>query len=180
MEPPSRSTSIVENVQAERRSLSDLETEVIDLFVNGVRVLGLPKSIGEIYGLLFASPEPLSFDQILERLEISKGSTSQGLRFLRSLGAARTVYIAGTRKDFYVAETELKKLVAGFIRGELRPHLESGSDRLARLQALVESRPSDPDLEDDSLEFYQSRIGKLRIWHQRSRKLLPLIERFLS
>jgi hypothetical protein len=54
-----------------------------------VQVLGVPKSVGQIYGLLYASLEPLSFSDIVERLEISKGSASQGLQLLRSLGAIK-------------------------------------------------------------------------------------------
>ena len=168
----SQSISSVENI--DDTVLSALETEVIDLFVNGVRVLGLPKSIGEIYGLLYASPRPLSFDDILGRLQISKGSTSQGLKFLRSLGAVRSVYIAGARRDHFVAETELKKLVSGFLREEFKPHLDSGSDRLSRLRELM----SDQDPADQA--FFRERIGKLSTWHTRSKQLMPLIERFLS
>ena len=64
--------------------LSPLEVEVIDLFVNAVKIVGIPKSVGEIYGLLFVAPEPLPLDALVEQLQISKGSASQGLRFLRN------------------------------------------------------------------------------------------------
>ena len=153
--------------------LSALETGVIDLFVSGVRVLGLPKSIGEIYGLLYISPEPLSFDEILERLRISKGSTSQGLKILRSLGAVRVVYLAGARKDYYVAETELKKLASGFIREELLPHLRSGTERLQSLE------PAMQELDQEPGAFFRERLGKLNVWHKRAEKLLPLIQKLL-
>ncbi len=158
----------------ESAELSALETGVIDLFVNGVRVLGLPKSIGEIYGFLYISPEPRSFDEILDRLSISKGSTSQGLKFLRSLGAVRAVYVAGTRRDYYIAETELKKLVGGFIREELLPHLESGTERLGGFETLL------PSGRDEHTTFLKERVGKLKAWHQRTEQLLPLIRRFFS
>jgi DNA-binding transcriptional regulator GbsR (MarR family) len=158
----------------EESSLTALETGVIDLFVNGVRVLGLPKSIGEIYGLLYISPEPLSFDEILNRLQISKGSTSQGLKILRSFGAVRAVYVAGTRKDYYVAETELKKLFGGFVREQLSPHLESGTMRLQGLHGLL------PNSRETHSKFYKDRLGKLETWHNRTDKLLPLIQKFLS
>ena len=59
----------------------------MELFADIVSALGIPKSIGQIYGLLYASATPLSFSDIIERLEISKGSVSQGLQLLRSLGA---------------------------------------------------------------------------------------------
>ncbi len=66
---------------------ADFQSECIELFAEVVYALGLPRSIGQIYGLLYASPAPLSFSDIVERLEISKGSASQGLQLLRSLGA---------------------------------------------------------------------------------------------
>jgi len=65
-----------------------VEQQVVDLFVDGVRVLGLPGSVGEIYGLLFISREPLSLDDLVRRLKISKGSASQGLRALKAAGIA--------------------------------------------------------------------------------------------
>ena len=44
--------------------LDSLERQVVEVFVDGVRVLGLPRSIGEIYGLLFISRSPLSLDDL--------------------------------------------------------------------------------------------------------------------
>ena len=54
------------------------ESEVIAIFVQMTQVLGVPRSLGEIYGLLFATPQPLSFQDIADRLKLSKGSVSQG------------------------------------------------------------------------------------------------------
>jgi DNA-binding transcriptional regulator GbsR (MarR family) len=151
-----------------------METAVIDVFVSAVKLIGLPKSIGEIYGLLFSSPLPLTLDALVLRLSISKGSASQGLKVLRSVGAVRPVYVAGDRRDHYAAETELKKLVAGFIREELQPHLDSGSERLAHLrQLLASSHPDDSG-------FLASRISKLGQWHTRSKSVLPLLTGLLD
>jgi DNA-binding transcriptional ArsR family regulator len=61
----------------------------VAFFSEVVQVAGVPKSVGQIYGLLYSSREPLSFSDIVERLEISKGSASQGLQLLRSLGAVK-------------------------------------------------------------------------------------------
>jgi DNA-binding transcriptional ArsR family regulator len=68
---------------------ADFQTECATFFSEVVQVFGVPKSVGQIYGLLYASPEPLSFSDIVERLDISKGSASQGLQLLRSLGAIK-------------------------------------------------------------------------------------------
>jgi HTH-type transcriptional regulator, glycine betaine synthesis regulator len=155
-------------------ALSALEVEVIGLFVNAVKTLGMPKSVGEIYGLLYISPKPLALDALVERLNISKGSASQGLKVLRAFGAVKQVYVGGDRRDHYAAETELKKLAAGFIREEIKPRLDSGANRLERLHAL-----SDGEQSGDA-EHYRSRIAKLAQWHTRSQEILPLLTTVLD
>ncbi len=147
---------------------------MIDLFIRGVQVLGLPKSIGEIYGLLFITAEPQPLDALVQRLHISKGSASQGLKFLRNLGAVQQTYVAGDRRDHYVAETALKKLVGGFVKGEVTPHMESGASRLEHLQELA-SKDRSPDG-----DFYRTRIAQIKRWRSRGGKLLALVEKFLS
>lgn len=155
--------------------LGSLERQVVDVFVDGGRVLGLPRSLCEIYGLLYMSPEPLSLDDLVERLGISKGSASQGLRTLRELGAVKECGLEGARRTFYEADVELKQLVGGFIREEVRPHLESGRDKVDRLWDGVAAE-SDPQRR----EFYGERLSKLEVWMRRGRMLLPVVQRFLG
>ena len=121
----------------------EMEREVIELFVAGARLVGQPRSIGEIYGFLYLCPHPVTMADIVEHLNLSKGSASQGLRLLRNLGAVRLTYVPGDRRDHYYAETRLKHIVAGFIKEELRPHLDSGASRIRSIETLLEKRRSD-------------------------------------
>ena len=66
-------------------------------------------------------------DDVMSLLKISKGSASQGLRALRQLGAVSSVFEPGDRKERFVAEIRLRKLVGGFLREQADPHLEKGS-----------------------------------------------------
>lgn len=65
------------------------EESVVSFFVDAADLLGVPKSVAAIYGICFASPEPLSFSEIDDRLELSVGSISQGLRVLKEVGALK-------------------------------------------------------------------------------------------
>jgi len=159
--------------------LSGLEVEVIDLFVNAVRLLGIPKSVGEIYGVLFISPKSLALDQLVDKLQISKGSASQGIKFLRSVGAVKPVYVAGERRDYYEAVAELKPLASGFIKKELMPHLENGVFRLERLQKLAQNGGEGSENEDDA-DFYQGRVERLEQWHNSANEILPFLKKFLG
>ena len=150
-------------------ALSKVEIGVIDFFVSAVRVLGMPKSIGEIYGLLFISPEPLPLDTLCQRLNMSKGSASQGLKLLRAFGAVKAIYQAGDRRDHFSAEIEIKRLAAGFIREQIQPRLTHGEERLGQLVQLCLTLPADAEG-----EFQRERLAKLGRWSDRSREILPL------
>src|SRR6056300_1188699 len=118
-------------------TLDDWEVAVIDLFLNAANSFGLPKSYGQIYGLLFCRDQSLSTDEVMKLLEISKGSASQGLRALRQLGAVSSVFEPGDRKERFFAEIRLRKLVGGFLREQADPHLEKGTARLKQIESLV-------------------------------------------
>lgn len=154
--------------------LSSLEAEAVDLFVGLAQVVGLPKSIGQIYGLLYISTLPLSLDDIAERLDISKGSASQGLKFLRSTGAVRACDDHDSRCDHYEAETGLRALATGYLKEQIEPHLESGEDRLARLKRLAAAAPQ------AERDHVIQRVKQLETWHSRAAGLLPLLIRFLG
>jgi DNA-binding transcriptional regulator GbsR (MarR family) len=154
-------------------ALTSLEVEVIDLFISLVRMLGLPKSVGELYGLLFISPEALPMDALMERLNMSKGAASQGLKLLRSFGAVKTSYVAGDRRDHYLAEFDISRFATGFIKGELQPHLDSGLLRLQRMEELVAQSPV------GSKEVAENRLARLRHWHEKGQAMLPWILKFL-
>ncbi|MCK4564610.1 MAG: hypothetical protein KAU94_08045 [Verrucomicrobia bacterium] len=157
-----------------RPALGELEREVIELFVRMADVLSLPRSVGEIYGLLFIASDPLCLDDCRIRLNISKGSTSQGLKILRSFGAIRTVYIPGDRKDYYVAETSLRKIASGFAGEQIQPHVHSGKERIARIREILDQYSG------DDRELLDEKIEHLENWQKRASKALPLILKLIG
>lgn len=151
-----------------------LELESIDFFVRLMSLLGLPRSVGEIYGLLYFNPEALTMDQVASRLEISIGSASQGLKTLRSLKAVKTSYVKGDRRDHYLAESEFRRLFSTFLNDEILPHLESAKDRIKRMEQEMPMETS------EHFEFYNIRIEKLKRLTKASGRLLPALARLLK
>ena len=149
------------------------ERECEELFVDVVTVFGAPRSVGQIYGVLFASQQPLSFTDIVERLEISKGSASQGLKLLRSLGAIRPASIENDRREYFVAELGLRRLVDGALRERIAPLVTTASSRIDRLRKLARTGvPPTPFLSDQ--------VEQLEIWRRRLKVALPLLSAFLG
>lgn len=149
--------------------LNDVERGFVTFFADAVKVVGLPPSAGQIYGLLFSSREPLALDQLVERLDISKGSASQGLRLLRQLGAVKEIQLPDDRRTFYRAEDQLRRLVGGFVREQIRPHMDSGLEKIDSLQTLARQDVSHADT------FYDERASRVRGWLRRGNRLLPIL-----
>ncbi len=164
-----------DTVANSQSDLSEIESAAIAYFCDGVRVLGLPPSVGEIYGLLFISQQPLAQADFVARLKMSKGSASQGLNLLKALGALNEVEGPDARRTYFEANLNLKRLVGGFIRNQIRPHLRSGEAKMDGLLEIAE-RESDPEQK----AFIQERLGKLERWSQRGQMVLPVLQRFLG
>lgn len=151
--------------------------QISELFIAAADVIGMPRSIGEIYGVIFAAPRPLTFQEIVDRLKLSKGSVSQGLRALRNLGAVRRTYVPGDRKDHFEPETELRHLVAGLLRDRIHPHLELGKSRLDKVRRDVNTGEG---LRDEEAQVLRMRIAKLESWRKQGAALLPLLAKVLG
>lgn len=157
-------------INQQDQAVTALEQGIIALFADGVKVIGLTKSVGEIYGLLFSRDAALSLDDLVSLLDVSKGTASQGLKMLRTLGAIKEVQTADSRKTYYQADIELKSLVGGFIREEVRPHMKSAELKIGALRELV----------DDSDAFALDRIERLDKWRRKAGLLLPILQKILS
>ena len=154
--------------------LEPVEVEVIHLFVQFSRALGQPRSVAEIYGLLFISHKPLPMDDLIERLNLSKGSGSQGLKYLQDLGAVRTVYVAGERRTHYEAVAELRNLAGRFLRQQILTHFEDSKTRLERIADQVKK------LSGEQRKFVTTRVKLLRSWEKNGRRMLPFVTKMLG
>ena len=154
--------------------LGELEVEAIEMFINFLRLIGLPKSIGEIYGLLGVAPKPMAMDEIMARLDISLGAASQGLKLLRSFGAVRVVYERGDRRDHYVADLELSRFATVFIKDELQPRIDMAAERIKRMEAALSELPP------KERRATRERIDRLKHWLEKGRKILPWLIRFMK
>ena len=159
---------------AEFLPLDECERGVIEMFVSAADVLGFPRSLGELYGLAYISPQPIHLAEVCERLKMSKGSASQGLRTLRDLGALKPVYVPGDRRDYFQPEIKIRVLVGRLLAERLRPHLDRSNSALGQLK-----NEGDATLTPQVKKFRQERIEMLGAWQKRTSTFLPLLQRIL-
>jgi HTH-type transcriptional regulator, glycine betaine synthesis regulator len=169
--------------KADGRSLPPFAAECVAFFSEVVQIFGVPKSVGQIYGILYSSRAPLRFSDIVECLEISKGSASQGLQFLRSLGAVNIARPSATaslgsqvkRSVVYEPELGLRRLLGGIIRERIEPLVGQGRPHLRRLRELAEGS-ADGVLR----EFQLDRVDQLEAWRRQTTLLMPVLKTLLA
>jgi DNA-binding transcriptional regulator GbsR (MarR family) len=86
---------------------------------------GINRTMAQIHALLITVPNPLSTDEIMDDLKISRGNAHGNLRELVSWGLVRSVVRKGERKEYFEAEKDVWKMFCIVIRErrrrELRP-----------------------------------------------------------
>ena len=154
--------------------LSPFEEKCIECFVEIATGFNLPRSVGEIFGLVYASPDPVPFDGVMQRLHLSKASTSTGLKFLQRLGALRTVYVGGDRRTFYEPEMSFNRLLKSLVNETVMPHLRKSNTHVAEMQILLDS------VGEGERDVLKQRVEQFTRWRDRASSVLPKLLRIGS
>ena len=104
---------------------------------------GINRTMAQVHALLFISSEPLSANQIMDELQISRGNVSMALRELMAWGIANRVHIKGERREFYTTEKDVWTLFRIIARErkkrEVDPTIEVLRDSVGRLNQMSDS-----------------------------------------
>ena len=106
---------------------------------------GFRRQLGRIWAVLFLSERPLAAPELCDRLGISTGLLSMSLAELRSWGVVRGVPVNGDRKEHYLVETNVWKLVGHVLREREQKAVEQALAAFER--ALGEARAAAEDLD---------------------------------
>lgn len=68
---------------------------------------GVNRTVGQIYALLFVSPQPLCADDIVEALGISRSNVSMSLKELQAWNLVRLQHRPGDRRDYFSAPEDV-------------------------------------------------------------------------
>ncbi len=156
--------------------------EVTKEFINNLgRVaafFGFQRLMGQLYAVLFLSPEPLTLDDMVKRLESSKGNVSINIRALERWGLVRQIYKWADRKNYYEAETDIWKAVSGILQERERKESQQIIDSLSQsmdMLTLMSKSAGGPEV--TTAQFYLERMEVLRRLFQFGDSLLDMMVR---
>jgi DNA-binding MarR family transcriptional regulator len=98
---------------------------------------GAPRIAGRMLGLMMLASDPLSLEEISERLRVSKASASTNARQLETWGVLERATRPGDRRDYYRMADDLGARL-----------VEARLERMRKVEALLEEGTATPAARD--------------------------------
>lgn len=85
---------------------------------------GINRTMAQVHALLMISPDPLTQDDIMAQLNISRGNVNMNIRDLIDWGLVDRVIISGERKEYFTAEKDIWKVSTQIIKERKKRELD--------------------------------------------------------
>jgi DNA-binding transcriptional regulator GbsR (MarR family) len=157
-------------------TLETVNTSIMEGMGQLASYFGFSKMMGQLFGTLMLSPEPLCLDDLMDRLSISKASVSTHMRTLEHMGIVREAWVKDDRRKFYRAEGDFWRILTNILSSrELRDVnqalrvLDENSERLQR------AIPEMDDQQKQLAEFYIAQLNQLQDFFRLAQLMLNSI-----
>jgi DNA-binding transcriptional regulator GbsR (MarR family) len=167
-----------EHVKISNKDLISVHTSMLEGLSQLADYLGFPKVMGQLYGALLMSSEPLSLDDMMDTLSISKASVSMNMRTLEHMGMVRQVWVRGKggRRKYYEAETDFLQIISNILSGrEIRDIDRALTVMNENIDRLNRSMPQMNEAEAQLAEVYIERITQMQLMFKLAQTLITSI-----
>jgi DNA-binding transcriptional regulator GbsR (MarR family) len=130
---------------------------------------GINRTMAQIHALLLISPDPITQDDIMEQLSISRGNVNMNTRDLIDWGLVDRVLIPGERKEFFTAEKDIWKVSTQIIKERKKRELDPMLKLLSQLEQI------DGDKKDKGVKQFTETIAGIRKFGGQADKILDVM-----
>jgi len=109
---------------------------------------GINRTMGQIHALLMLSPHPMTTDDIMTELNVSRGNVSMSLRSLVEWGVVHKVFIAGNRKEYYTSEKDAWKMALQIAKERKRRELDPMIQSLQNIRVTDAEKASSSEIDE--------------------------------
>lgn len=115
---------------------------------------GINRTVGQIYALLYISPDPLCADDIVERLGVSRSNVSMGLRELQAWNLVLLKHLPNDRRDFFTTPDDVWQILRTLAEERKKREVDP---TLTVLREILMQEPA-----DESERHAQARMAEMR------------------
>lgn len=114
---------------------------------------GISRTVGQMYAVLFASPDPMNADQIVEALGVSRSNVSMGLKELQAWNLVRLRHLPDDRRDYFTTPDDIWEIVRNLAEERKKREVDP------TLSLLRDVMMQNPDSEAD--KYAQGRMSEM-------------------
>jgi len=130
---------------------------------------GINRTMAQIHALLLISPDPITQDDIMEQLNISRGNVNMNTRDLVDWGLVDRVLIPGERKEFFSAEKDIWKVATQIIKERKKRELDPMLKLLGQLEKI------DGDKKEKNVKQFVDTVSCIRRFGNQADKMLDVM-----
>ncbi|MEJ7627786.1 MAG: MarR family transcriptional regulator [Ferruginibacter sp.] len=130
---------------------------------------GINRTMAQIHALLLISPAPMTQDEIMEELSISRGNVNMNIRELISWNLVERIIVSGERKEYFSAEKEIWKVATQIIRERKKRELDPMLKLLGQLENI------EGDKKDKEIKQFTEVMGSIKKLGNKADKMLDVL-----
>lgn len=130
---------------------------------------GINRTMAQIHALLMVSPDPITQDEIMASLDVSRGNVNMNIRELISWGLVDRVILPGERKEFFTAEKDIWKVATQIVRERKKRELDPMLKLLSQLENI------DGDKKDRHTKQFIDTVAGIRKFGGQADKMLDMM-----
>ena len=132
---------------------------------------GINRTMAQVHALLLVSGKPMSTDDIMSELSISRGNTNMNVRELMNWDLVNKVILAGDRKEYFTAEKDIWKVATRIIQQRKKRELDPMLRILSELDAI------EGDKRNAEVKAFTDTIDNIRKFAGHAEKTLDVMIR---
>jgi DNA-binding transcriptional regulator GbsR (MarR family) len=130
---------------------------------------GINRTMAQIHALLMVAAKPLSAEDIMEQLSVSRGNTNMNVRELIDWGLVEKVIIPGERREFFSAEKDIWKVATVIMYQRKKRELDPMVKVLNQLGSIEGNK------EDAEVKAFTDTISNIKKFAAQAEKTLDTI-----
>jgi DNA-binding transcriptional regulator GbsR (MarR family) len=130
---------------------------------------GINRTMAQVHALLMISPDPLTQDDIMEQLDVSRGNVNMNIRELISWGLVDRVILPGERKEYFTAEKDIWKVATQITRERKKRELDPMLKLMGQLEKI------EGDRKDKDVKQFVETVGNIKKLGTQADKMLDIM-----
>ncbi len=104
--------------------IREAEDRFVSMWGQMAGAWGISRTMAEVHALLYITAQSLCTDDIMSRLDISRGNASMSLRALLEWGIVERAHRRGDRKEYFQSESDVWAMFRAIVRERIKREVD--------------------------------------------------------